>query len=125
MATMSRKPFWKSYEVPEQCQPCPYVGGYKQFVQQRAEAVQDTLAALEVAGLQWELRRRKRQAQACVGSLAVAETDLVYCATEQRTLTASGETVNDGLDADTKQQLENFTDISELFPDDNPPEDSK
>jgi len=119
-----RKPFWKPYEIPEACQRCPYITSLEKTIEdQGSTTAVDGVTALGIGGLASELRGRKRKAQDCIGPVALAESDLVYCDTIQRALAPAGEAVTDDLDRATRRQIRGLTDIAGLFPDLEPPEE--
>lgn len=117
-------PPWRSYEVPEQCKTCPYITSLEKTIDdQSASVAGDGIAALGVTGLTSELRGRKRRAQDCIGPVVIAKSNLVYCNTQQRPLSETGENADDRLDADIEQRLKAIKSPADLFPDDNPPQE--
>jgi len=117
-----RKPFWKPYEIPEECKSCPYIAGLEQRIQDKtALAYHSTEVGLEMSGIQWELRGRKRRAQHCVGPVVVNDT-VTLCETVGSYVDEAGQAIKDRLDAKTSRLFNEAT-IEDFLPSEEPPEE--
>lgn len=101
-------PPWKSYEVPEKCQQCPYLAGFERHIQDRATGTHDETSALGIGGLQWELRGRKRRAQDCSGPLVVS-TSVTFCETADNYVDDSGMAINDNVGSEARRWFRTAT----------------